>query len=129
MINEIRFVLYENDIELRNILLEKMKPFNSDNYVIEENGDAGTTITIIFSIIQTVLALPSFAIAMYELINILNQKNKVNTEKQGNLEKSNVRWKISIDGYEYDLTELSSEEERKRVFDSILKEHIGNERT
>lgn len=48
MINEIRFVLNEHNTELEKVLLEKMHPFILDMDIIEENGDAGTTISIIF---------------------------------------------------------------------------------
>ncbi len=124
MINEIRFILSEHDKEFEKLLLEEMKPFISDKDVIEENGDAGTTITIIFTIIQTALALPGFVIAMHQLICYTKQKSQGEQIEKEYSENSNSPWKFMIDGHTYDLSGLPSDEEKIRVFDLILSKHL-----
>lgn len=133
MKTDIRFVLYENDNEIINTLLTKMQPFTLDKEIIEENGDAGTIITVVFTVLQTALAVPGFILAMHEIISFLKSKelNKLNTKDVDNdeyikKELSSDRWVIIINGQEYDLTSIVSEEERLKVLDRILQEHLKN---
>ncbi len=124
MIDEIRFILPEHNNEFENLLQEKLQSFVQDKEIIEENGDAGTTITIVFAIIQTALAVPSFVVAMHEIIHYAKQKRTEKSSKTDAPENSDYSWKIMINGDKYDLGGLPTSEERDRVLDRILAKYI-----
>lgn len=125
MIKEIRFILSEHDDSFEELLQEKMKPFTLDKDTIEENGDAGTTITIVFTIIQTALSIPSFIAAMHEIIRYTKQKKEDKSSEKKALVDHDCSWKFMINGSKYDLSGLPSNEERFKVLDRILERHTS----
>lgn len=65
---------------------------------------------------------------MHELICLMSRKEQKHMDKQDELKvNSNLKWKIGIDGHEYDLAGLPSDEERMKIFNCILKEHMKND--
>lgn len=125
MINEIRFILFEHDDEFENFLQREMQPFVLKKDIIEENGDVGTTITIVFSIIQTALAVPGFITALHEIICYSKQRKEDKSSKDRAIVDSDLSWKFIINGDKYDLGGLPTNEERYRVLDRILEKYIG----
>lgn len=123
MIEEIRFILSEYDDDFEELLHKKLQPFVENKERFEENGDAGTTITIVFTIIQTVLSIPGFYTAMREIIFYAKQqKEEKNTEKDPPAEYE-CSWSFMINGDKYDLGGLPTIEERYEVLDRILEKY------
>lgn len=131
---EFRIVMSEHDEALEKKIKLKLAPYCSSIFIVEEDGDAGLTI----SIIALVLALPEFVVSIKEIMSWLNQRKAVpfsepndtqNNEKQGKLfgSESAFSWSFEIAGQKFNLEDIESKEKQDYILDLIIEEFRNNE--
>ncbi len=134
---DIRFVLYSHDDAFENEIRRRLAPYCNDIIGVEEHGDAGTTITIICEVLQTLLAIPACVLAIQQIIE---WKNKHDKSKESENEKENKPcpedailgdqprekitsqpWTMIVDGHIFDFSGLPSDYERIQAFNKACE--------
>lgn len=130
---DIRFILDSHDDAFENEIKTRLSPYCDEIVSVEEHGDAGTTITIICVITQTLLEIPACILAIKQLIEWKNAQDKsqkkedkkeiTNTEEvklneQPKNETTTQPWTMVVDGHPFDFSGLPSDYERILAFNS-----------
>lgn len=136
--NEVRFVFDDYDKEFENEIRKQLTPFCDEIMTIDEHGDAGSTITIICTIAQTIIAVPACILAIKELVDWKNKHEKktnctndqtdkndntkgTDSTSQSEAEKAQPSWTMIIDGHYFDFSGLPTDYERSKAFNKVYE--------
>lgn len=130
---EFRIVMSEHDETLEKKIKQKLEPYCSSIYIVEEDGDAGLTV----SIIALVLALPGFVVNIKEIVGWFNDK-KAKTRLGPGVTQCTARvsekisdetpfeWAIETCGHRFNLEAVDSKEQQDLLVDKIIEEFKDN---
>ena len=119
---EFRIIIHNKNEILEQKIVQHLEPHCSRVVVVEEEGNAGLTI----SIISLVMTVPGFTVAVKDILDWIDEARKSSAYKHETIDfdkhesEGMYRYEIECDGKKYDLCDAESKEERDEMIDFLV---------